>query len=192
MKYDLHVHTSRYSSCAVSPPEAVCRTAIKKGLTGIALTEHDVWWPTSEYEELRRLFPELTIFSGAECAVPEGHFLVFLPDPDCRLPRLPDLPGLATEVHRQGGILIWAHPFRYDRIPPRWLVRVRPDALELASLNMSSAVQAMARKTAARWRIPALRNSDAHRAEDVGKYYNEIPAALKNNGDLIEYVKYLL
>ncbi len=189
MKYDLHVHTSRYSLCAVSSPEAVCRTAIRRGLTGIALTEHDVWWPAAEYEELRRAFPELVIFNGAEYAVPEGHFLVFLPDPGDRLPLFPDLPSLASEVRRWGGVLIWAHPFRYDRNPPHWLSQVLPDAMELASTNMSAAVQAMARHTAAQWQIPALRNSDAHRADSIGVYYNEIPALLEDNCGLVSYLK---
>lgn len=189
MKYDLHVHTSRYSACAISSPEAVCRTAIKQGLTGIALTEHDVWWPAAEYEELRRAFPELSIFNGVEYAVPEGHFLVFLPDAKDCLPFFPDLLRLGAEARRRGGVLIWAHPFRYDRNPPVWLARLCPDAMELASTNMSSAVQALARQIAAKWRIPGLTNSDAHQAASVGRYFNEIPVLLRDNRDLVGYLK---
>lgn len=189
MKYDLHVHTSRYSACAVSSPEAVCQTAIQRGLTGIALTEHDVWWPATEYEELRRAFPELAIFNGVEYAVSEGHFLVFLPDARDRLPSFPNLLSLAAGVRRRGGVLIWAHPFRYDRTSPAWLVHLRPDAMELASTNMSPLVQTMAGKTAAKWRIPGLRNSDAHQAASVGRYFTEIPVLLRDNRDLVGYLK---
>jgi predicted metal-dependent phosphoesterase TrpH len=189
MKYDLHVHTSRYSECAVSSPEAMCRTAIQRGLAGIALTEHDMWWPAAEYEDLRRRFPELTIFQGVEYAVPEGHFLVFLPDPLDDLPYQRDLESLNAAVRRAGGVLIWAHPFRYDRTIPVWLPRLRPDAMELASSNMPSRVQSLARQVAEQWRIPALQNSDAHEARWLGSYCNDIPVKLKSNRDLVDYMK---
>jgi predicted metal-dependent phosphoesterase TrpH len=189
MKYDLHVHTSRYSECAVSSPEAMCRTAIQRGLAGIALTEHDMWWPTAEFEDLRRRFPELTIFQGVEYAVPEGHFLVFLPDSWEDLPYQRDLVSLDAAVHRAGGVLIWAHPFRYERTVPKWLQRLRPDAMELASTNMNSRARSMAQQIAEQWRIPVVENSDAHEARWLGSYYNEIPVKLRSNRDLVDYVK---
>lgn len=189
MKYDLHVHTSRYSPCAVSSPEAVCLAAIQRGLKGIALTEHEVWWPAAEYEELRRQFPQLTIFLGVEYAVPEGHFLVFLPNPGHHLPYLNDLQSLLTQVRRQDGVFIWAHPFRYDRTQPTWLPHIRPDAMEVASSNMPHAVQSLARQVAEQWRIPALQNSDAHQVRSMGRFYNEIPVSLKSNHDLVAYLK---
>ncbi len=183
MKYDLHVHTSRYSPCAVSSPEAVCRTAIRRGLAGLALTEHDIWWPVAEYQELRRDFPELAIFHGVEYAVPEGHFLVFLPDPAQELPHLNGLASLVPAVRRQGGVFIWAHPFRYSRTPPDWLPRLCPDAMELSSSNMSAAVQSLARQ------IPGLHNSDAHHAASLGLFYNDIQVKLTDNRGLVDHLK---
>jgi predicted metal-dependent phosphoesterase TrpH len=191
MQYDLHVHTSRYSECALSSPDAMCRTAIRQGLHGIALTEHDFWWPPIEYDQLQRRFPELTILHGVEYAVFEGHFLVFLPDPAHVLPYGLDLLGLAAQVRRHGGILIWAHPFRYERTPPDWLSQVRLDALEVASTNMNPAVQAMARKAAHHWRIPTVTNSDAHHTGSVGAYYNDFPVKCTSNRDLINVVRAL-
>jgi predicted metal-dependent phosphoesterase TrpH len=191
VKYDLHVHTSRYSPCAVSSPEAVCRSAIRRGLTGFALTEHDMWWPVSEYEELKRLFPELVIFHGVEYAVPEGHFLVFLPDPAQELPHLNGLPSLVAAVRRHGGVIIWAHPFRYSRTLPDWLPRLSPDAMELSSSNMSSAVQSLAREIAAKWQIPGFHNSDAHHAASLGLFYNDIRVKLTDNRALVDYIKAL-
>ncbi|MBW1991935.1 MAG: PHP domain-containing protein [Deltaproteobacteria bacterium] len=191
MKYDFHVHTSRYSPCAVSSPEAMCREALRRGLNGIALTEHDILWPWAEYQELCRGFPELAIFLGLEYAVPEGHFLVFLPDPGKGLPYVSDLAGLRAAVCRLGGVLVWAHPFRYHRTQPPWLARIHLDAMEVASTNMSPPVQAIARQTAARWHIPTLVNSDAHHTRSLGTYYNDIPLKLRHNRDLVDFVKSL-
>ena len=191
MKYDLHVHTARYSPCALSSPDVVCRAAVDQGLTGIALTEHDLWWPVSEYDKLRRRYPGLTIFHGVEYAVPEGHFLVFLPDPEQELPLLKDLANLVPAVRRYGGVLIWAHPFRYKRTPVGWLSRIRPGAMELASSNMTAAVQSLARETAAQWQIPGLHNSDAHHIGSLGRFYNDLPVKLEDNRDLVDYLKAL-
>jgi len=111
-KYDFHVHTSRFSPCARSSPEGMCTRAMEIGLTGIALTEHDTWWPRQDLRELRKKFPGLTILDGVEISCLEGHFLVFVPDSDARfkigIASILELRGL-VDSHK--GILIWAHPF---------------------------------------------------------------------------------
>ncbi|MEA1994103.1 MAG: PHP domain-containing protein [Euryarchaeota archaeon] len=40
MKYNLHIH-SKYSSDGVLDPEKIVRIAIKRGLNGIAVTDHN-------------------------------------------------------------------------------------------------------------------------------------------------------
>lgn len=40
MKYDLHIH-SKYSSDGVLEPERIIKIATKRGLNGIAITDHD-------------------------------------------------------------------------------------------------------------------------------------------------------
>ena len=81
MLYDFHIHTREYSDCSISSAEEMCLKAVEAGLSGIALTEHDVWWPLTDIQELQHRFPQLTIMRGIEYSCPEGHFLVFLPDP---------------------------------------------------------------------------------------------------------------
>ncbi len=192
MKYDFHVHTSRYSPCAVSPPEEMCRRAVRQGLQGIALTEHDLWWSRRELQELQSQFPQLTLFRGVEYALPEGHFLVFLPDSElAHLDLGHDLLRLLDQVHGLGGIVIWAHPFRYDLSLPVWLEYASLDGMEVASNNMGREIQRMAREVARRWRLTILTNSDAHHPDELGKYYNDIPQVLEHTDDLVDYLKFL-
>lgn len=190
MKYDLHVHTSRYSACAVSSPEAMCQAALNRGLQGIALTEHDCWWPLAEVKQLRRQFPLLTILRGVEYSLPEGHFLVFLADPEpADFPTADDLFELLAQVHRRQGLVIWAHPFRYDKSLPAWLSAARLDGMEVASNNMNGSAQALARKVAREQHLPMFHNSDAHHADGLGAYYNDLPVRLKNTRDLVSYFR---
>ncbi|MCW3133792.1 MAG: PHP domain-containing protein [Methanophagales archaeon] len=39
MKYDLHIH-SKYSSDGIIEPEKIIKIALKRGLDGIAITDH--------------------------------------------------------------------------------------------------------------------------------------------------------
>jgi len=168
----------------------MCQRAIDSGLSGIALTEHDFWRPPSEVQELQQRFPELTIMRGMEHSCPEGHFLVFLPNPENG-----DIPGwcsvldLIPLVHKYGGIVIWAHPFRFSSKRPSWLKHAQPDGMEVASSNMHREAEAMAKKNAAQRGILTFRNSDAHDAFIVGRYGNELDTQLTSVEDFITYVR---
>ncbi len=190
MVYDFHIHTREYSACSVSSAEEMCLRAVEAGLTGLALTEHDVWWPPADVRELQQRFPELTIMRGIECSCFEGHFLVFLPDPENgKLPSLCSVLDLIPVVHSHGGIVIWAHPFRFSKTWPNWLEHVRLDGMEVASSNMHQRAESMARRVAAARGIMTFRNSDAHHLSMVGNYGNELEIPLTNVEDFINHVR---
>ena len=190
MLYDFHIHTPEYSDCSISSAEEMCQRAVDSGLAGIALTEHDFWRPPSEIQELQQRFPQLTIMRGMEHSSPEGHFLVFLPNPENG-----DIPGwcsvldLIPLVHNYGGIVIWAHPFRFSSKRPNWLNHVQPDGMEVASSNMHRQAEAKAKKFAADRGIVTFHNSDAHDAFIVGKYGNELDIHLTCVEEFIDYVR---
>ncbi|MGD2272718.1 MAG: PHP domain-containing protein [Desulfobacterales bacterium] len=191
MRYDFHIHTSQYSPCSRSTAESMCRRAIAVGLTGIALTEHDLWWPQSEVQTLQYRFSNLRIFQGIEYACAEGHFLVYLPDleagPALKANRI---LTLIKEVHAHNGIVIWAHPFRFDyTFTPGWLDAADLDGIEVASSNMGDPLKTLARATAEQKGIMQFINSDGHHEDVLGRYFNEIPTLLKNTQDFIDYVR---
>ncbi len=189
-KYDFHVHTSRFSPCAHNSPEEICSRATKIGLAGIALTEHDTWWPRQDLLELRKKFPGLTILDGVEISCHEGHFLVFLPDSAARFKTgVESILELRQLVDSHGGIIIWAHPFRYSKTIPSWLESVKPDAMEVSSSNMNGEVSVIASKVAREQRIPGLKNSDAHHVDTLGKFYNELEVRISENEDLIRMIR---
>jgi len=192
MRYDLHVHTSRYSPCSQSTAEDICCRAIEVGLTGIALTEHDMWWPAAELSELRVQFPRLVIFSGIEHACSEGHFLIFLPDASQEehavVPR--SISDLVAWVRAHAGVVIWAHPFRFSRTWfPLWVDQVELDGIEVASSNMDGRSRRLAGEVAASKGWRTLQNSDAHHKDILGQFGNTILDLLKTNEDLIRHLR---
>ena len=190
MLYDLHIHTREYSACSNSSAEEFCLTAIDRGLSGIALTEHDLWWPRKKIKKLRKKFQELTIMRGVEHSSPDGHFLLFLPDPDnSTIPRYCPAHILIPTVRDQGGITIWAHPFRWHGDVPYWLEVVQPDGMEVASSNMDSKAQAMARAYAETHNIMMFQNTDAHHHRALGKFVNDFPKEFKRVENFIRFVR---
>ena len=188
MLYDFHIHTRNYSDCSISSAEEMCQRAVEAGLAGIALTEHDVWWPLTDIQELQHRFPQLTILRGIEYTCPEGHFLVFLPKPENgNLPDWRSVMELIPLVHHHGGIVIWAHPFRYDKTRPSWLKHVRPNGMEVASSNMHTQAETRARMVAAERGIMTFCNSDAHHASLLGNYVNELDFSLNSVEGFIAY-----
>lgn len=187
MKYDLHVHTSRYSPCSVELPEVLCHNALKRGLRGIALTEHELWWPDRELNALRGAFPTLALFRGAEYTCREGHFLVFVADDQRDLP--PQHSGvlkLIDAVHERAGLIIWAHPFRFGEPWSEWVDRADLDGIEVSSSNMDGRTGKLARKVAQARGLRTFHNSDTHSLETLGLYYNELEDDLTCTSDLIQ------
>lgn len=168
----------------------MCQRAVEEGLAGIALTEHDVWWPLSEIQKLQHRFPGLTIIRGMEHSCPEGHFLVFLPNPENgEIPGWCSVLDLIPLVHKYGGIVIWAHPFRFSSKRPNWLKHVQPDGMEVASSNMHRQAETKARKVAADRGIGTFHNSDAHDAFIIGRYGNEMDIHLTSVEEFIDFVR---
>ena len=96
---------------------------------------------------------------------------------------------LIPVVHDLGGIVIWAHPFRFNRTWPDWLDSVSLDGMEITSSNMSLQAETLARRVAAVKGIMTFRNSDAHRADFLGKFGNEMDVSLNSVEDFIAYVR---
>ncbi len=161
------------------------------GLAGVAFTEHDVWRPELEMDKLRHRFPALTIFQGVEYSCNEGHFLVFLPDPrEGRALTSHRVIKLIKVVHRRGGIVVWAHPFRFNRsILQPWLDKARLDGVETASGNMDSRMGNLARGVAENKRVMGFQNSDAHQVDALGAYSNTFEKPLKTVEEFIQHVQ---
>src|SRR5437899_2775011 len=115
MKFDLHMHTTKHSPDSHMDPLAMVRRAREIGLDGVVITEHDWLWTEEELQELRAADPELVILAGVEVSCREGHFLAYGVTNPFAVPRGMGVAALCREVHRQGGVVVGAHPFRWGQ-----------------------------------------------------------------------------
>jgi predicted metal-dependent phosphoesterase TrpH len=188
MKIDHHLHTSRHSPDSEIDPIKLVQYALRIGLDGLVITEHDYQWESDELAELADRAAPLRVFSGAEISAREGHFLVY------GLPALDDVPpGIALAdllkvVRRNHAAIVAAHPFRWDQPFDTFVAEHGPafDALELVSNNISAETRS---KTEALLRanpsMGATGSSDAHEVHVVGCYFTEFDDPIVTVADFV-------
>ena len=191
MKFDLHLHTSRHSPDSVMTPEALVDQALRIGLDGVVITEHDWLWTGEELEELRGLAPELVVLAGVEVSAREGHFLAYGVNNPFAVPRGIGVKELCREVHRQGGAVVAAHPYRwgqpFDAILARCAAEL--DGLELMTSNMDEDCRRRAGAARHKHALAGLGSSDAHRIETLGVCYTVFASPIRDTRDLVEALR---
>lgn len=171
MRFDIHTHTARYSACSPTPPEEMMAAAVRYGLDGVVLTEHNMIWEETEWQNLQAAFPDIIILRGIEVRVASGDdFLVFgICDPDVFHPYM-DVGQLLQRVEALGGAAILAHPYRYSDEVPREIFYFPLHGIESMSSNIRRHMQGRIASLRQRLGVPATAASDAHQPEAMGLY----------------------
>jgi predicted metal-dependent phosphoesterase TrpH len=172
---DLHCHTSA-SFDSLASPEAVVRAAAARGLTHLAVTDHDtIDGGLAAAEAARAESLPLQVIVGQEIRTPSGDLIgTFLRE---TVPsHLPMAEAIAA-VHAQGGLAGIAHP--YDRLRGSLARLGDPDDLEALAGSvdwieawnarlMFGDGNARAAELAARVGLPGVAVSDSHTTLEVG------------------------
>ena len=119
MKYDLHIH-SIYSKDSFLRPETILKVANKKGLDGIAVTDHGTIKGAVAARKINR-DPDFTVITGAEIKTECGDVVGIYLQEEIRS-RLFD--EVVDEIKRQGGYTILAHPYRQYSDPEALIDKV--------------------------------------------------------------------
>jgi len=189
MKIDLHVHTQERSSCGKSSEEEQIRAAMAMGLDAIVFTDHDRLAPPGRLQELNNNYAPFKVFGGIEVSIGNEHLLVLgVHDyslESCRW----SYPALHRFVRERGGFIAVAHPFRFNPDLQLDLEHFPPDALEGCSNNIAPQNNPRIWDLAERLGVPVLCNSDAHRTDTLGRYYNLLERTPTDERELIEILK---
>jgi predicted metal-dependent phosphoesterase TrpH len=191
MKFDLHIHTTRHSPDSDLDPLVLVRRAREVGLDGVVITEHDWLWTEAELDELRAAGSGLVILAGVEVSAREGHFLAYGVQNPFAIPRNIGVTALCQEMHRQGGAVVAAHPFRWGQRFDQILEQERPelDGLELMTNNMDADCRRQAATVYSRSKLAGLGSSDAHHESTLGVCYTEFATAIRNAADLVAAIR---
>lgn len=167
MKFDLHIH-SKYSSDGVMTPKRIVEVAIKKGLDGIAITDHNTIRGGLEAKEHET--EDFQVIVGSEVRTERGEITgLFL----SKEVKSRDAKGVIAEIKQQGGIVAIPHPF--DRLRHSAFSITDEDAKfmdVIEGFNSRCVFGRDNRKAvefALRHNLPVIAGSDAHYANEIGK-----------------------
>jgi predicted metal-dependent phosphoesterase TrpH len=184
---DLHAH-SGHSSDSLLPVERLLEAAARRGLSAIAITDHNslggALQGLSIVDRRRERFAALQVIPGEEVKTSEGEIIgLFLREP---IPRGLSPEATIERIREQEGLVILPHPFdrvRRSRLTAAACERVAPLVDAVEALNARTTIVAdneRALAFARRHRLAVVAGSDAHIAAEVGAAWVELsspPAA---------------
>ena len=112
MKYDLHTHT-KYSSDGILEPEKIVEIARRKGLSGIAITDHNTIKGSLKAKKYET--DDFQVICGSEISTERGEVIgLFLSDEI----QSESFLDVVDEIKEQDGVVVLPHPF--DRYKKKW------------------------------------------------------------------------
>tara|TARA_Y100000310_G_scaffold341787_1_gene442114 strand:+ start:14495 stop:15139 length:645 start_codon:yes stop_codon:yes gene_type:complete len=173
MKYDLHNHT-HYSPCGNIKPETLLKLVKKKGMNGIAVTDHNMIKGALKVKKLNK-DKEFEVIIGEEIDTNYGDVLTYYLHKEIKTK---DFFSVVDEVKKQDGLVAIPHPFRVSVNPnlkfryPIEKIKNKIDALECFNARMLfSQDNRRAQKLSKKLKIPGIGGSDAHFIFDIGRAY---------------------
>jgi predicted metal-dependent phosphoesterase TrpH len=186
MIFDLHVHTT-HSPCSNLRLDEIISLARKRGLDGVAITDHNSM-------ECRREITEglqdngICLLVGMEYDTPEGDFLLFGSFEDLR-------PGLSARdllriVEDRQGVAIGAHPCREGRsLKPKILSLGVCRIIEGLNGRNSDAENRKVEQLSERYPLFQCGGSDAHNLEELGRTATCFEEKITSREELIAALK---
>lgn len=185
MRLDLHTH-SKYSHDALIDPAKLDTILERKGLDGIAITDHGT---IKGGMEAKRLMKSKIAIPGVEYRTDIGDIIgLFIQEEIKSREHL----EVIDEMHAQGAIVVLPHPFDSFR-KPAYTIADKVDAIE--SFNARCALNSLnekAAKLAASLGKPQTGGSDAHLSFEIGNGWTEIAGELEGGLELEGIRKALL
>ena len=169
VKADLHVHTT-YSSDSVITPKELVFYAKKRGLTAVAVTDHN------QVEGALKIAEEtdFLIIPGTEVSSLHGHIVAL--NVNAPIPKGLSADETVDRIHEAGGIAIACHPFALLKGSIGGHVSGKFDAVETinASAFPFNSATSKANQLAERLRLPKVAGTDAHYGPVIGQAYTLI------------------
>lgn len=166
VKADLHVH-STYSSDSVITPKELVFYAKNRGLTAVAVTDHN------QVDGARKIASEtdFLIIPGIEISSLGGHIVGL--NVDELVPHGLSAEETVDRIHSTGGVAIACHPYGLFKGSVGRYVTKRFDAVETRNAtsfpfkNASRKAESLAQRLG----LPRVAGTDAHIPESIGIAY---------------------
>jgi predicted metal-dependent phosphoesterase TrpH len=172
MKIDCHCHTI-YSKHwfwgydSINTPQEMVKAAIKRGMDGIAITDHNTVKGSLVGKKFARKYKNFIVITGSEIKTKDGEVLGLGIKKD--VPMNLDLQETIERIHDLGGVASIPHPSgKY--FFKRTVVKnpMNADAVEVFNSTVLKRGNRMAVRMAKKFKKSRTAGSDAHSIKSVG------------------------
>jgi len=186
LKLDLHIH-SQYSEDGAGSPKDIIKILQKKGLHGMAITDHNT--VKGGLEALKEAPKDFVVISGVEISTLNGHILALNIKED--IPRNLSVEETVEKINDKGGIAIVPHLFRsMSGIKEEKLKLIKDEIPAIEVFNSCSVPQSNLKvaKIARKYGLGGTGGSDSHIPEYVGYAYTVVDTTDMNINSIIEEI----
>jgi len=162
MIYDLHVH-SKYSRDSVLSPEKIIHVAKKRGLDGVAVTDHNTIMGGLATFKLNKS-KDFEVIIGTEIKTEYDDIIGLFLNEEIKTRTF---AAVIDEIHAQGGLCVLAHPYRRYSCPET-LVECF-DLVEGFNARSPKDENNRAFAFAQTFKKPMTAGSDAHLSFEIGR-----------------------
>lgn len=161
MILDLHIH-SKYSFDSFSEPNRIICAAKRKGLNGIAITDHNTIKGGIETRKINQ-DQNFLVIVGCEISTDIGDIIgLFLTEEI----KSRNSMEVIEEIHHQGGIAVLPHPYKGHKLNDEVIKEI--DVVEGFNARTSEEDNSKAIKLAEQYNKPVVAGSDAHFYCEIG------------------------
>ena len=182
MRMDLHNHTSHSPDSRVRPADLVA-AAMRAGIDGLAITDHNAVSGVKEAEEAAGA--GFLVVPGIEISTASGHVLAY----GVRevVPRDLSVAETVERVAALGGVAVAAHPYRFwSGIGEAALREARFPAYETANARTLRRGNARARERAREAKVGETGGSDSHFLDEVARASTELDDSVSSVDDVLQ------
>jgi predicted metal-dependent phosphoesterase TrpH len=185
LKIDLHVHTC-YSEDATTTLKEVVYYAKKKGLDGVAITDHETL--SGALKLAKR--SQIIIIPGLEIETLRGHILAL--NMKTLIPPNLSIEETVQKIHDAGGVAVFAHPAAVLKTGLGQMITLSSDMDAVEVINSAAfpffLSTYLSCRLAERLNLPKTAGSDAHHALEIGTAYTLVNAD-SNSDDIAEAIR---
>ena len=179
LKIDFHTHT--FYSDGKESPQTMLNYALKIGLDGLAITDHDTSKAHFVFKDTHHIIP------GQEVTTQFGHVVILCNFPPSPPNRLPELIDYANE---NNCVVFPSHPFDIFRkgIGDK-VFEYKFNAVEIFNSKAPRSANEKAKEVSQRLHLPGLANSDAHVKYALGSAYNVVNITEFNVDEILDCIR---
>ena len=180
---DLHLH-SIYSHDSTLQPERIIRISKKKGLFGIAITDHNTITGAIKTKSLAG--DDFMVIIGSEITTDKGDLIGLFLNENIKSRRFIEV---IDAINDQGGISILPHPYKNKFADPIELIN-NVDMIEVMNARISKKLNEKASILSKKFRKSIVAGSDAHTSFEIGRVQSILTGeqTFNNSEDVQKYL----